>query len=167
MTLPIDNSWGFETTIVPAGEGERYDLAAGDEIRFKVTGAQSGGGFTLFEFKSVPGHPGIPHHMHESHEEMWHILEGTLQLRIEDEVHAANAGETFMVPRGIGHSFWTEGEEPSRMLSLFCPAGFEGWFRDRTRLLAEGKATREALIDLSKTYDQILLGDIPSTMVNE
>lgn len=113
---------------------------------------------------STPGHPGIPLHYHESHEELWYILEGSLSMRIGDEEIVAVPGSAHFVPRGVQHSFWNADAAPCRMVATFTPAGYEGWFRERTALLREGRATPEAMKALGEKYDHVVLERVPSTM---
>ena len=130
--------------------GERVSLAAGDFVDLKVTSRHSEGRFTFFEMVQQPGHPGVPLHVHETHDELWYILQGTLRLRIGEETYRAETGSTYFVPRHIPHAFRTEGE-PCRFLGLFTPGGFEGWFIERTELLRSGAATPQAMMRLPST----------------
>jgi quercetin dioxygenase-like cupin family protein len=166
MTLPVDFDQRLEVRIVPPGRGDRLPLAAQDTVEFLVTGDDTQGRFTLIDFVSHPGHPGIPQHLHRTHDELWYILDGELTLRVGDELHRAAPGSTYFVPRGVPHGFRTEGQRPSHFLGLFTPAGFEGWFYDRVALLERGEATREAMAALSERYDQEMVEQMPYTFLS-
>jgi quercetin dioxygenase-like cupin family protein len=164
MSLPVEDFEGLEVRILLPGEGDTYESAAGDRADFKVTAPASAGHYTLFEYFSKPGHPGIPLHVHESHEELWYVLEGVLTLRVGDEVHRAVPGSTYLVPRGVPHAFWTEGDESSRFIGVFSPGGFEEWFAERNRLVAEGRANHQTMSELALKFDMRILEDVPPTM---
>ncbi len=113
---------------VPPDGGETVHLL-GDTYTTLLTGAQTGGAFTLLE-ALVPPETGPPPHRHEAEDETFVMLDGTLTFRMGDEVHEATAGTTFFVPRGVVHSFRTAGTTPARMLFMYSPAGMEGMFAE-------------------------------------
>lgn len=113
---------------VPAGDGERIWMV-GDTMIFKATGASTGGGLTLIENWAPPG-GGPPPHVHTREDEFWYVLEGTFDIRLDDEVHSVGPGGFAYAPRGTLHNFRNTAETPSRILLGFTPGGMEGFFRD-------------------------------------
>src|SRR5947209_19056643 len=64
---------------VPAGTGPAY-WGPGDQVRFLITGAETGGTLFMAEV-SVPPGGGPPPHVHHREEESFHLLEGTLTIQ--------------------------------------------------------------------------------------
>jgi quercetin dioxygenase-like cupin family protein len=89
----------------------------------KLTGAESGGRLGVVYVES-PGGPAAPLHVHRTHDETFHVLEGELTLFVGDEVVRAGAGEVVFAPRGVPHTFNIDSES-ARFIVLSTPAGFE------------------------------------------
>lgn len=118
----------LEPVIVPAGGGEAVFLV-GDTYTTLLTGAQTGGRFTLLE-ALVPPDTGPPPHRHEAEDETFVMLDGELVFRVGDDAHVCGAGATIFVPRGVPHSFRNTGGRPATMLFIYSPSGMEGMFAE-------------------------------------
>ena len=116
---------------IAPGEGERIWIV-GDTMTFKATGESTGGNLLLFENLTAPG-GGPPPHIPTREEEFFHVLDGTFEIRIGDEVHALGPGGYAYAPRGTVHNFRNTAATPSRILVGFTPAGIEGFFRESGR----------------------------------
>ncbi len=68
---------------------------------------------------------GPPLHVHNSDDEAWHVLEGTLRFHFAGGVVDARAGETVFVPTGVAHTFGNPGPEPVRYIVISTPRVFE------------------------------------------
>jgi len=73
-----------------------------------------GANFVLAEWKDPGGPPGPPRwiaplHLHRNDDEAWYVLEGTLCVRVGNEVVEAPAGSAVFVPRGTPHTYWNPG----------------------------------------------------------
>ena len=101
------------------GEGigeDSHERAVGD----------TAGKYTLIDMHVPPG-GGPPVHRHEF-EEMFTVLEGTVEVTFRDETIVANAGETINVPANAPHGFANVGGDASRLLCLCAPAGQDEFF---------------------------------------
>jgi len=58
-------------------------------------------------------------HVHQSDDEAWHVLEGSLRFKFADGEVDAGAGTTVFVPAGVPHTYWVT--QPSRYLIVFTP----------------------------------------------
>ena len=83
------------------------------------------GAFALIEALAGPGTE-PPLHVHHREHEAWYVLDGQLTFRVGDEELVATPGSFAFAPRGIAHAF-TVDIEPSRVLILASPSGFEGF----------------------------------------
>src|SRR6266436_1322174 len=77
--------------------------------------------FVIAEWRDPGGPLGPPRliappHLHRSDDEAWYVLEGTLCVRVGQEVVDARAGSAVFVPRGTPHTYWNPGPDPLRYL---------------------------------------------------
>ena len=73
-----------------------------------------GANFVVAEWKDAGGPPGPPRwiaplHLHRNDDEAWYVLEGTLCVRVGNEVVEAAVGSAVFVPRGTPHTYWNPG----------------------------------------------------------
>lgn len=74
----------------------------------------AGSNFVIAEWKDAGGPPGPPRwiaplHLHRNDDEAWYVLEGTLCVRVREQVVEAKAGAAVFVPRGTAHTYWNPG----------------------------------------------------------
>jgi len=78
-----------------------------------------------------------PLHRHAREDEVFHILEGALRLRIGETEVLAHAGETLVAPKGVPHSFRVESKE-ARFLTITVGRDFETMVREMSRPAGDG-----------------------------
>jgi quercetin dioxygenase-like cupin family protein len=113
---------------VPAGTGRVYRSPI-DEIRFLITGEQTGGAFFMAEVSVFPGGSN-PAHIHHREEECFYLQEGTLTIQVGGKTYTASAGDFICLPRGVEHSFENTGNVDAKVLLIVAPAGLETFFRE-------------------------------------
>ena len=113
---------------VPAGTGKAYRSPI-DEIRFLITGEQTGGAFFMAEVSVVPG-GGNPPHIHHREDECFYLQEGTLTIQGGGKTQTASAGDFIRLPRGVTHSFVNNGTVDAKVLLVVAPAGLEKSFEE-------------------------------------
>ncbi len=120
--------------IVRAGEGEGVGLG-----RIVLPGGPSGGLFSLLE---ITGRPGVtvPAHLHRDADEVFFMLEGELIVRTAEGEATIRPGDAAFVPRGAWHAQRNLGVGAVRWLTLFSPAGMEGYFAERAHLVLAARA---------------------------
>ena len=123
--------------IVAAGEGEVV-LAGGFGVVGKVSGARTGGAFSIVEHPLEPEVLGAPPHTHANEDETSFVIEGEIGVMIGGEEVRAGAGSYVFKPRGVPHAFWNPGPEPARILEIISPAGFERYFEELAGVLSAG-----------------------------
>jgi mannose-6-phosphate isomerase-like protein (cupin superfamily) len=93
---------------------------------FVLAGREQGlaciAGYSVIE----PG-AGAPLHAHKDVDEVFILLEGTLDLRLGDEQRLVEANHTIAIPAGVPHAFVAVGPAPVRMFT----------FMPRNRAIAE------------------------------
>ncbi len=101
----------------------------GDTYTFLVTGAQSGGSMFAMDCVLGPG-GGPPPHRHLAEDELFHVYEGAVEFTVESETHVITAGCSAFIPKGAAHAYVNATDRAARMLTVYTPAGMEGWFRE-------------------------------------
>ena len=61
---------------------------------------------------------GAPMHTHES-DEFIVVLDGTIEVRIDDDIYYAEPDQTIVVPPNVPHSFKVVGHSDARILGFF------------------------------------------------
>ncbi len=121
-------------------------------VRFMMSGAESGGGFSLVEHPMSPRALAAPLHRHALEDEYSYVLEGRVGAMLGDEVLVGGPGDLIHKPRNQWHTFWNAGDEPARILEIISPAGFEQFFAKLVDLGGVTRAEPEALAALCAEY---------------
>jgi mannose-6-phosphate isomerase-like protein (cupin superfamily) len=147
-----------EPIVLRPGEGEAIDLG-NFEMSVKVTGADTGGTFSLLEAFEPPNF-GPPMHIHHDCSEAFYVLEGEYQIFVEGAEHRCPAGTFILIPSGLRHGFRV-GDAPSRKLNLYAPAGMVGYFRSLSEAMAKGVADPARLDDIARRHGMEVVGPVP------
>jgi quercetin dioxygenase-like cupin family protein len=140
-----------KATVLVSGQGRSGSLG-GLGIRFMITGAQSGGGFTLLEQPLAPRALAAPLHRHSREDEYSFVLTGRIGARLGDEVVYGEPGDLIFKPRGQWHTYWNATDTESRMLEIISPAGFEGYFDQLIGLFAGGRPAPDVAAGVAARY---------------
>jgi mannose-6-phosphate isomerase-like protein (cupin superfamily) len=117
--------------VVPPSGGRRYELQA-MRSRFLADGEETGDRYCVSEWWLEPGELGPGPHSHESNEELFYVLAGTMTFLVGDDVVEAPRGTFLRIPTGVLHDFRSGGEERAGALNVFMPGGFERLIRQWT-----------------------------------
>jgi mannose-6-phosphate isomerase-like protein (cupin superfamily) len=102
--------------IVPNTEAQEIPWRPGYR-NFVLAGRNQGlactAGYSVIE----PG-AGAPLHAHKDVDEIFILLEGTLDLRLGDEQCLVEANHTIAIPAGVPHAFVAVGPTPVRMFTF-------------------------------------------------
>lgn len=140
MTFETLDPNDFRPVVEPPDGGQSINMGVAgnaDIITFKVTAEESAGTLTFLEYDARPHSPGVKPHTHDGHEELFYVLEGTLRMRLGDDVIDAEPGACVFVPRDVVHAFWNATDQPVKFVGTWTPAGFENLFRERQGIVAE------------------------------
>lgn len=123
----------------------------------KVLGSV-GDSFAVAEWRAEGGEPGPPRmiaplHKHNSDDEAWYVLEGSLCVQRGDEVVEVPAGAGVLVRRGTPHTYWNPGTSPTRYLLLMTPT-ILGLIQAIHALEERNAGTMKAVFE---KYDSVLL----------
>ena len=126
--IPPDDRLRALTHARPDDPRLAHLAVVGDTYTVLIRGADTAGRYALIDML-IPAGGGPPPHRHDF-EEMFHVLEGRIEVTLRDETSAIGAGETVNVPANAPHSFHNPTSEPARLLCLVSPAGLEDFFAE-------------------------------------
>jgi mannose-6-phosphate isomerase-like protein (cupin superfamily) len=106
------------------GEGEVLE-AHGNRIVIKVADASQ----TVCEYIAPPNFPGPPLHVHPGFDETFLVLDGRIEITVEDDIIELTPGATAYVRGNVPHTFRNPARDPARLLLICSPGGFEHYFR--------------------------------------
>jgi quercetin dioxygenase-like cupin family protein len=124
--LPDDDLQRTLTLASVDAPGVPCVAVAGGAYTILLTGAQTGGRYTLIDMLVPPG-GGPPLHRHDF-EEMFSVLEGEIELTFRGEKQRAGAGSVVNIPANAPHAFKNLSDRPAHLLCLCVPAGQEEFF---------------------------------------
>ena len=110
--------------IVPPGSGELLEFMG---VTHKLTQPQTGGVFYLFEVEFEP-ETGNSLHVHRYEDEVVYVLEGTIQIRLDNKRLQADAGGVAHLPKNIPHALYNPMKTPLKFMAMTIPGGMEDFF---------------------------------------
>jgi mannose-6-phosphate isomerase-like protein (cupin superfamily) len=116
-------SFGGNGYCLGADDGEGYEFLNSLMI-VKAGGADTRGQLAILEARTPPDY-GPPPHVHADEEEVFYVLEGTVEVMCGDQQFVAGPGSLVLTPRGTLHTFHVTDEGPGKMLIITAPAQFE------------------------------------------
>jgi quercetin dioxygenase-like cupin family protein len=92
-------------------------------IRFLLTGNDSNGSVSVFEFFVPVGQKlAAPAHKNDAYEEMLYGIEGVLTWTVDGTPIEVGPGQALCIPRGAVHRFDNFGNEDVKQLAVISPA---------------------------------------------
>jgi quercetin 2,3-dioxygenase len=117
---------GMVPFVLASGEGER--MIAGDQL-YTILGNQThSDGVFISLLTEGPIGPAIPKHQHEKVTELFHCLNGRMEMFVGDRYVALDPGDFLHVPPRTPHSFQLK-KHDTRFLGFITPGHFEPFFR--------------------------------------
>lgn len=74
-----------------------------------------------------------PLHIHDTEDEVFHVLEGRVRFSVGGKPVEVVAGQTVIAPQGVPHSYVVESPEGAKWLTVTTPGDFEGLVREASR----------------------------------
>lgn len=122
------NAGASNAIYVQPTEGESFWLH-GDVYTTKLKAADTGGVLSLIE-ASVPPGGGPRLHVHKNEDELFYIIHGELDVIVGEASFHAQAGAVVYAPKNTPHCFKNNGFHFTKLLLIFTPGGFDGFFAD-------------------------------------
>ncbi|MEV6523213.1 cupin domain-containing protein [Longispora sp. NPDC051575] len=92
-------------TLVRAAHAEVLDADPASVITLLLDPEHTGGALTSNRTLLKDGNVGAPPHRHTASGELFFVIDGALDMLVDDEVHTLHAGDTMFVPPGTTHAF--------------------------------------------------------------
>jgi len=127
-SLPPDDRTRELTLANPDDDSLRHLAVVGDTYTFLINGENTAGRYALIDML-IPAGGGPPPHRHDF-EEMFHVLDGRIEVTLRDKATSAGAGETVNVPANVPHAFHNATDQSVRLLCMVSPAGLEEYFAE-------------------------------------
>ena len=113
----------------------------------KVTYVETIGDYSLMEVSLTSGIPGPPPHYHVDAPELFHLIDGEMDVMLNGTWHSLTKGESIMIPKNSVHSFRGTGDGDSRFITTWSPRGFEGFFLEFGVPITEENAFEKSVSD--------------------
>jgi quercetin dioxygenase-like cupin family protein len=97
-----------------------------------------------------------PLHVHRTEDEVFHLLEGQLRLKVAEEERLLSSGQTLLAPKGIPHTYRVLSPDGARWLTVTSHRDFENFLVAMGRpaqtpgLPPAGKPTLEDVAQLTE-----------------
>lgn len=113
----------------------------------RVTYVDTKGDYSLLEVSATPSIPGPPPHYHEDAPELFHVIEGELDVLHNGSWQALKTGDSLIVPRKGIHTFQNRTSKTARFVTTWSPRGFERFFLDFGVPIDEKDAFNRSIAD--------------------
>ncbi len=142
-------------TTVNNDQGQSLSVV-GDTYRILISGEQTNGAYAVIDMLVPPsGGPGP--HAHKDMQEMFYVVEGEIEFKMEGGSYTAKKGSFVNIPLGGAvHSFKNKTDNIAHLLCTVVPAGLDSFFQEIGKpveagtFLAPSALTAEE-IDMLKT----------------
>ena len=111
----------------------------GDTYRILISGEQTDNNYAVIDMLIPPGGGPGPH-AHKHIQEMFYVVEGEIDFKMEEGSYTAKAGSFVNIPLGGAvHSFKNTSDNVAHMLCTVVPAGLESFFQEIGKSVESGK----------------------------
>lgn len=142
--------------VLNAGEARRDSWV---KPTLKVGAADSGGLLSVHEGILPPHEPGPPLHVEDASECMF-VIEGSLTVQLDNEVHEVSSGGFVWIPRDTPHAWVNSSPGPTRILAVSVPGGEEEMFLERAEYLrsVHGRPNPELVNEIATRHGGRVVG---------
>jgi mannose-6-phosphate isomerase-like protein (cupin superfamily) len=112
----------------------------------------------VMEWKVLPHSSGTPTHVHKHAKEIYEVINGELEILVQNSWHVAKAGDVVRVEKGAAHTFRNVSGEIAVVRNTHSPAlRFEQFFRElrdfsNSGNVKDGKLGFKSVISLSMLW---------------
>src|SRR5690348_4935427 len=106
------------------GGGREYRMPAMRAV-FHADGEETGDTYSVSEWWLEPKSDGPGAHSHESNDEIFRVVEGTMSVLVGDEWIDAPEGSVIDIPAGVTHDFANRTDARAGLFNVCIPGGFE------------------------------------------
>lgn len=110
---------------------------------FEVTSEMVDGSYCVVRQTISPGQLFWPH-VHTNEDQVIVVLKGELGARVGEREWTSGPGAVVHRPKGVPHTIWNAGTEPTEILEITSPGTFEAYFVAQGEMTAAGDASGRA-----------------------
>jgi mannose-6-phosphate isomerase-like protein (cupin superfamily) len=133
---------------VQPGSGTKLNFLG---VTHVLTSDQTGGAYYLCEAVFGP-ESGSPLHIHHHEDEVIYVLEGAVDIRLDQDTLHIPAGGTVHLPRKFPHALQNPLKSPLKIMVHAIPGGLEGYFNEVDAALGAGSLDDETHTKISAKY---------------
>ena len=124
------------------------------EIRFLLTGDDSGGSVSVFEvFVPVGQKLAAPAHKNDAYEEILYGIEGVLTWTVDGTPTEVGPGQALCIPRGAVHRFDNLGGVDAKQLVVISPAVMgPAYFREAAEVIAAAQGGPPDRVKMTEVF---------------
>ncbi len=119
-------SFNPQPVAIPPGSGRQFKFMG---VTHKLTQPQTGGAFYLFEAEFEP-ETGNSLHVHRHEDEVVYVLQGGIEIRLDNRKLQVGAEGAAHLPKNIPHALYNPLKTPLKILAMAIPGGMENFFDD-------------------------------------
>jgi len=134
--------------VVPSHSGKVLEFLG---VTHKLTSNQTGSGYYLFESVFDP-ESGNRLHVHRHEDEVVYVLEGAIEIRLDNQKLQASSGGVAHLPKNIPHALYNPLKTPLRILAMAIPGGMELFFDDLSVAYEDGTLDDATHKNISQKY---------------
>ena len=120
-------------------------------LTHKLTSTETAGAYYLCETLLGPER-GTPLHIHHYEDEVIYILEGQIDIRLDNNKLQVPAGGIVHLPKKIPHALQNPLSTPLRIMVYAIPGGLENYFNEVDAALQDGSFNNEVHQQISRKY---------------
>jgi quercetin dioxygenase-like cupin family protein len=137
-----------QPVLVPSDSGKVLSFLG---ITHKLTPQQTNSGYYLFEFEFEP-QSGNGLHVHNFEDEVVYVLEGSIEVRLENQNLKATKGGVVHLPKKIPHALYNPLKNTSKYLAMAIPGGMEKFFDELAEAQEAGLLDNTTHKSISEKY---------------
>lgn len=122
----------------------------GDSIRVLAGAHDTGNALSVVEVTAAPG-GGPPLHTH-AETEVFHCLEGEIELTVNGVVRTLKQGQSATAPSGVPHTYRNASAAAARFVVSITPGGMERFFAALSQVRAGGPCDGMVMVDTAARY---------------
>ncbi len=121
----------MKTNITATDEGKGPSISiAGNNYTILISGEQTGGNYAVIDMLVPPGGGPGPH-AHKDIQEVFYVVEGEVDFKMEGGGHKAVKGTLVNIPLGGAvHGFKNNSDKMAHLLCTVVPAGLDAFFME-------------------------------------
>jgi mannose-6-phosphate isomerase-like protein (cupin superfamily) len=124
----------------------------GLDMKVMLSTEATGGALSILTGWLKPGE-GPTDHYHLDRDEVFFIVEGTIELTVGGNTSTIGAGSVALISRATVHRFRNVGATTACLLDLTLPGGQDHFFKAISELAASGGFTGEKATEIARQFD--------------